>query len=165
MNPSLQIGQWLLTPASNRLVRGDTTHVLRPKLVQLLVCLAEEPGRVFERDELLERVWPGIVVTDDSVTRGISELRKRLGDSADAPRYIETIRKGGYRLIAPVSRVQDQPVRMLSIRSHRARPLAIAAAGIMLALALFLREPIREDSAPLPARIVEPSPLHHSRGP
>jgi Tol biopolymer transport system component/DNA-binding winged helix-turn-helix (wHTH) protein len=105
MNRSIRIGDWVLTPASHRLTCGDTTHVLRAKLVQILVCLSEEPGRVLTREELMERVWPGIIVTDDSVTRGISELRKLLADAPGDPRYIETIRKGGYRLIAPVTSV------------------------------------------------------------
>jgi DNA-binding winged helix-turn-helix (wHTH) protein len=93
-NGAIRIGDWLLTPASHRLTRGDTTHVLRAKLVQILTCLAAEPGLVLQRDELLDRIWPGIIVTDDSLTRGISDLRKLMGDSVDAPRYLETIRKG-----------------------------------------------------------------------
>lgn len=102
MNTPLRIGEWHFDPDSHRLRRGETVHVVRAKLVRILACLAEEPGRVLQRDELLDRIWPGIIVTDDSLTRGISDLRKLLEDSADEPRYIETIRKGGYRLIASV---------------------------------------------------------------
>lgn len=155
MNPSIQIGEWLLTPASHRLERGDTAHVLRPKLVEVLVCLAQEPGRVFERDELLDRIWPGIVVTDDSITRAISDLRKLLEDSAETPRYIETIRKGGYRLIAPVGR--PEPAAAVFHRRWKERPMT-AAAGLTLALGLVLWGPT---SAPVPAAVrpAEPRPF------
>ena len=127
MNGPFRIGEWILEPDSHRLRRGDTTHIVRAKLIRILVCFAEEPGRVLQRDDLLDRIWPGIVVTDDSLTRGVSDLRKLLGDSAEEPRYIETIRKGGYRLIAPVECLADAGQATLASEAH-AEPQAAAEA-------------------------------------
>ncbi|MDQ3439103.1 MAG: winged helix-turn-helix domain-containing protein, partial [Planctomycetota bacterium] len=67
--------------------------------MQVLVCLAELSGEVVTREDLIARVWPGVFVTDDVLHRAIRELRRVFGDSSSAPRYIETIRKRGYRLM------------------------------------------------------------------
>jgi Tol biopolymer transport system component/DNA-binding winged helix-turn-helix (wHTH) protein len=75
---------------------------LEPKVMQVLACLAAQPGRTVTKDEFMERVWADTVVSDDVLARCISELRKVFGDNPRAPDYIETIRKSGYRLIAPV---------------------------------------------------------------
>ena len=70
--------------------------------MQVLECLADKPGDVVTRDELVARVWPGVFVTDDVLHRAIRELRRAFGDETANPTYVETIRKRGYRLIAPV---------------------------------------------------------------
>ena len=70
--------------------------------MQVLECLAETPGEVVTRDALVARVWPGVFVTDDVLHRAIRELRRAFGDDTAKPAYVETIRKRGYRLIAPV---------------------------------------------------------------
>ena len=75
---------------------------LEPKVMDVFVCLIERSGKTVAKDEFMERVWAGTVVTDDVLARCISELRKALGDDARNPSYIETIRKTGYRLIASV---------------------------------------------------------------
>ena len=70
----------------------------------LLCYLADRPGQVVSREALLSAVWPGVVVGDDSLTQAVIKLRKALGDTAESPAYIQTIPKGGYRLVAPVVR-------------------------------------------------------------
>jgi len=69
--------------------------------MQVLVCLAES-GVLVSKETLISRVWADTFVTDDVLTRSISELRKALADDARHPRYIQTVPKGGYRLIQPV---------------------------------------------------------------
>ena len=71
--------------------------------MHVLVCLAENAGEVVPREELIARVWPDVFVTDDVLHRAIRELRRILGDSSSHPRYIETIRKRGYRLMVPTA--------------------------------------------------------------
>ena len=73
--------------------------------MQVLVCLAGRPGEVIAKDELISTVWPETFVSEDVLTRSISQLRKVFGDDVREPRYIETISRRGYRLVAPVSDV------------------------------------------------------------
>src|SRR6188474_2683722 len=70
--------------------------------MQVLVCLAERAGQVVSKDRLLHAAWADTSVTDDVLTRAISELRRLFDDDPKQPRVIETIPKAGYRLIAPV---------------------------------------------------------------
>ena len=73
--------------------------------MQVLVLLAAHAGQVVAKERLIRTVWPDAFVTDDVLTRAISELRRVFGDDAKEPRFIQTIPKSGYRLIAAVSPV------------------------------------------------------------
>jgi TolB-like protein/DNA-binding winged helix-turn-helix (wHTH) protein/Flp pilus assembly protein TadD len=75
---------------------------VQPKVMDVLLCLARNPGQVVERDTIVNEVWDGRPATDDVLTRCISELRHVLDDSSGSPTYIQTIPKRGYRLIAEV---------------------------------------------------------------
>src|SRR5688572_32640454 len=70
--------------------------------MQVLQALAETPGEVVTREQLVARVWPDVFVSDDVLHRAIRELRKAFGNDTAKPAYVETIRKRGYRLIASV---------------------------------------------------------------
>ena len=94
--------QWRVEPGRNRVIGPDGEIHLRPRTMDVLVLLAERAGEVVSRDDFAETLWQSSVVTEDSLTRIISELRKILGDSTDEPAFIETIPKRGYRLAAPV---------------------------------------------------------------
>jgi Tol biopolymer transport system component/DNA-binding winged helix-turn-helix (wHTH) protein len=82
---------------------------IEPKIMDLLVCLIEHKDTTVTKEQFLERVWGDTVVTEDVLTRGISELRKVLGDDPNDPTYVETIHKTGYRLLAPVSYTEPPP--------------------------------------------------------
>lgn len=97
------VKDWFVEPQVNRVSQGAETVQLEPKVMQVLLCMAEQPGRTVTKDAFMQRVWADTVVTDDVLSRCISELRKVFGDNSRAPDYIETIRKTGYRLIAPVA--------------------------------------------------------------
>jgi DNA-binding winged helix-turn-helix (wHTH) protein/TolB-like protein/Tfp pilus assembly protein PilF len=103
----LQVGDWSVEPALNQLSRAGNAQKLEPKAMAVLLYLAERPREVVRRETLLAALWPGAVVGDDSLTQAIIKLRKALGDSAESPLYIQTIAKGGYRLVAPVARRPD----------------------------------------------------------
>jgi len=90
--------------------RGGEEVRLEPKVMQVLECLAATPGEVVSRDDLVARVWPGVFVTDDVLHRAIRELRRAFGDETAKPAYVETIRKRGYRLIAPVRPLDAKPL-------------------------------------------------------
>jgi Tol biopolymer transport system component/DNA-binding winged helix-turn-helix (wHTH) protein len=99
------IGEWRIYQSLNRISTGEQTVQLQPLVMQVLVHLASRPGEVFTRSQLLATVWKDTVVGEEVLTRVISVLRRTFKDSAASPRYIETIRKEGYRLIAPVQPV------------------------------------------------------------
>jgi len=97
------VGRWLIQPRQNRIRGPEKVTRVEPKVMEVLMCLARRPGEVVTRDQLLETVWAGTVVTDDVLTRSISELRKVFDDDPRNPGVIETIPKTGYRLIAPMT--------------------------------------------------------------
>ena len=94
---------WNVEPSLNRISRGDTTVHLRPRLMDVLVCLAEHEGEVVSKEEILAGVWGRPFLAESVLSRTIAELRQALGDDDETPRYIETIVKRGYRLVAPVA--------------------------------------------------------------
>ncbi len=83
------------------LKNGDPRRIT-PRAFEVLLFLVENCGRVVGKDELFESVWKESFVTDNALTRMIKEIRHVIGDDADAPRYIETVQKRGYRFIARV---------------------------------------------------------------
>jgi len=102
MSKAFQLGKWQVFPLEGKLVSGDRVERLRPRAMDVLVLLARAPGEVVERDTILGEIWGRTAVTDEPLTATVGELRRALGDRRGANRYIETIPKRGYRLIAPV---------------------------------------------------------------
>ena len=102
-----RLGDWVVEPALNRVSSGGTTHTLEPKAMQVLVYLADRQGQVISRQELSERIWGDVVLVEGVLTRIIHILREVFEDDHRDPRYIETIRKSGYRLIQTVVRDGD----------------------------------------------------------
>lgn len=100
----LQIGDCWVDPDANEIGRAGDTVRIEPKVMLVLIVLAEASGRVVSREELLATVWPDVVVGDEALTQTIIKLRRALCDNPRSPAYIETISKRGYRLIAPVRR-------------------------------------------------------------
>jgi DNA-binding winged helix-turn-helix (wHTH) protein len=86
-----------------RVQKAGATRDLTPRAFDVLVFLVENHGRVVEKQELFEKVWKEKFVSDNPLTRSIKEVRQAIGDSADSPRYIETVPRRGYRFVAPVS--------------------------------------------------------------
>lgn len=98
-----KVGDWTVDPDSGRLQQGADEVKLEPKVMKVLVYLAQHPGKVVAREELEEKIWTGMIVGYDAVSGSIIKLRKALGDNSRNPQYIETVSKKGYRLIAPVT--------------------------------------------------------------
>ena len=100
------IDDWLVQPELNALTRDGKTVHLEPKVMQVLVHLALHPGKVMSKEELIAAVWPDTFVSEQALTRCISVLRREMQDDTHTPRYIQTISKGGYRLVAEVRQVE-----------------------------------------------------------
>lgn len=128
----LRIGAWCVERSLNQLRRGAQIVRLEPKAIEVLTYLADRPGEVVSREELMAKVWPGVIVGDDAITHAVIKLRKALGDTAREPAYIETIAKRGYRLIAPVARqdtvVGERQVHPPPTTGRRRTRIAVAAA-------------------------------------
>lgn len=99
----LTFGDFRLSRRESRLLRGGEPVALTPKALAVLYHLASRPDRLVTKVELLESVWPDVVVSDASVKVCIREIRRALEDDADAPRYIETVHRRGYRFVARVA--------------------------------------------------------------
>ena len=96
------VGDWQVTPGISRIQRGDQVVKLEPRVMEVLQYLARRPGEVVSRDDLEAGVWGDRVVGYEALGRTVAQLRKALGDNPRQPRFIETLSKKGYRLVAPV---------------------------------------------------------------
>jgi DNA-binding winged helix-turn-helix (wHTH) protein len=96
-----RIGEWVACSDSDTLKTDGANRKVERRAMEALVVLAERAGEVVKKDELIAAVWGRVAVSDHSVAMVVSQLRRALNDDARAPRYIETITKRGYRLIAP----------------------------------------------------------------
>ncbi len=111
MQEPFRIGEaYHVEPSLNRVTGPGGSSRLEPKVMLVLVCLAERAGQMVSKERLLQSAWADTAVGDDVLTRAISELRRLFEDDPKQPRVIETIPKAGYRLIAPVSRSQVDAV-------------------------------------------------------
>jgi DNA-binding winged helix-turn-helix (wHTH) protein/Tol biopolymer transport system component len=130
-------GPFRLDLASMQLLREGEPVPLTPKVFDTLVVLLQYRGRVVGKDELVRHVWGETVVSEDSLSQSISILRRALGDDRNHAEYIATVARRGYRFIAPVREIPEDPasaeVTPLSPPPPRARPYGIAT---MLGLAL-----------------------------
>ncbi len=113
MDPAREIfelGEWRVDAAGNRLQRGAEIRPLRHKAMALLVLLAGRPGETVSREEIIDTIWQGNrFVAPKAINTAVWTIRQALGDDPEAPRYLETIAKKGYRLIAPVRSLAPPP--------------------------------------------------------
>ncbi len=99
-----QLGDWLVDSESCTLTHDAASKPVpvEPRAMDVLVALCRQAGDVLSADELLRLCWDGVIVGENQVHKAIAQLRRILGDSAGSARYIENIRKRGYRTVAPV---------------------------------------------------------------
>ena len=132
------IGDWQVYPDQGILSGPGGEQHLEPKVMGVLVFLAQHQGDVARREELLSEIWSGTIVTDEALSRVISVLRTQLGDNSREPRYIQTIPKVGYRLLMPVVPLPPtaDPERTWNIKKHR-WPLLVGAIALFSAILMF----------------------------
>jgi DNA-binding winged helix-turn-helix (wHTH) protein len=118
--------------------------LLREQLFQVLRMLLEREGKIVTREEIKERLWPDdtVVDFDQSINATIKALRRALGDSADDPRYIETLARRGYRLMPTIEYLKTAPGIAPGEVTEEARPRrerwkwALAAGALIAVVAL-----------------------------
>ena len=142
------LGDWEVRPLQLEVVGPDGSAHVEKRWMQVLVMLASRAGEVIERDEILDVVWEGRAMNDEPLNRCISQLRKVLGDAPQQPRFIATITKVGYQLIAPVRPLEpaapeppaadaasaDSPPRS----AYSLRALGLAAAALVAVGAMII---------------------------
>jgi DNA-binding winged helix-turn-helix (wHTH) protein len=95
----IRFGPFEIDPRTWTLAREGQPTALSPRLVEILGHLATRSGAIVTKDELLERFWPGVSISDNTLTRAVADIRKALGDSAAAPVYVQTLARRGYRFV------------------------------------------------------------------
>ncbi|HTS38094.1 MAG TPA: winged helix-turn-helix domain-containing protein [Candidatus Solibacter sp.] len=107
-----QVASWLVQPSLNTVSRDGTAVQLEPKVMSVLVCLADTPGQPVSKEKLLKTVWPDTFVGEGVLVRSVVELRRVFEDDAKQSRVIQTIAKRGYRLVAPVVHLNGSVVHL-----------------------------------------------------
>lgn len=133
LRQGFSIGDRRVQPALNRISGPGGEAHLEPKVMAVLVCLAEHAGYVVSRNALYDAVWGKAVVSDQALTNCISELRHHLGDDRAGPRYIETVPKRGYRLMVPVrpAGAANGNIEPEAAPRSGSRRLALAATAVL----------------------------------
>jgi TolB-like protein/DNA-binding winged helix-turn-helix (wHTH) protein len=125
----LQVGDWRIEPELDRLSRGDSALKVEPRAMRVLLCLIERAPHVVTVQELLEAVWPDVIVGPASVYQAVALLRRTLGDDSHHPRYIAHVPRKGYRLIAPLGTSAPAPAPASAPAPLAARPDTATLAG------------------------------------
>lgn len=103
------LGDWKVEPGLNRVSRGHEVVQLEPRVMDVLAVLARRLGQPTSRRDLIDAVWRTEFVADNTLSSAIAELRRVFGDDARHPRYIETISKRGYRIVADIVPIVPDP--------------------------------------------------------
>ena len=113
------IGDWEVLPARGVLRQADHEIHPEPKVLEVLLTLAQRDGDLVTRDELIDEVWAGRPTSDEPVNRCLSQLRGHLQDRRRPHQYIETLQRRGYRLMQPVELHAQQALPAEPARSAR----------------------------------------------
>ena len=158
------LGDRLVEPALNRISHGEKSAQIEPRIMHVLTCLAGRADKVVSRAELLDTVWTTVLVNEEALTHAISQLRKVLDDDPRSPRFIQTIHKAGYRLIAPVrltassaDGAQESTASEAPAEEHTGRftrrlgaTLGVSAAIIAAIVAMAILPGLRSSTPPAP---------------
>lgn len=106
-----RFGPFALDRRTWTLSRDGVAIDLSPRLVEILAYLVERDGAIATRDELLDRFWPDVHVTENTLTRAIADIRKALGETPDRPAVIQTVARRGYRFVGAPG-IGEDPFRL-----------------------------------------------------
>src|ERR1700680_900366 len=112
LNPSRIVcfGPFALNLRAGELHKSGLKVKLQEQPFQVLAYLVRHPGEVVTREELRKELWPeGFTDFDQGLNSAINKIREALGDSAESPRFVETLARRGYRFIAPVKELHQEP--------------------------------------------------------
>ncbi len=132
-NAVYDFGEFRLDTRERVLEAAGRPVPIAPKALEVLIVLVRNGGHIVEKEQLIREVWPDTFVEENNLAFNISVLRKLLGESSAAPRYIETVPKRGYRFIAEVAeipgRAEASPEASPEAREDTGPSLPAAEAG------------------------------------
>ncbi|MGH9853716.1 MAG: DPP IV N-terminal domain-containing protein [Blastocatellia bacterium] len=149
-NGIYEFGSFRLDAQERLLQRDGATISLTPKAFDLLLALVERHGRLVDKEELFQTVWPDTIVEESNLSSNIALIRKALGDGESGQKFIETVPKRGYRFAAPVREISRAvvgdsseaaspasavPAEAVRPGARRRWPLMLLAAGALIVVA------------------------------
>ncbi|MEJ2142382.1 MAG: tetratricopeptide repeat protein [Gammaproteobacteria bacterium] len=141
LSQPFMVGNWLVEPAIERISKGELEEKVEPRVMDLLVCLASQPGEVISREDLESQVWSGMVVGYDALSSAMIKLRKAFHDDSRHPQVFQTVSKKGYRLIAEVrpagSALEEKGQRTINYFNNRSWQLGIGVSLALIFVAIF----------------------------
>jgi DNA-binding winged helix-turn-helix (wHTH) protein/Tol biopolymer transport system component len=140
-------GPFRFDPEERLLLRDGKAIPLAPKVVETLLLLVQNAGRLMEKDDLMRRVWPSTFVEEGNLNKNIFTLRKTLGQWDGGLEYIETVPKRGYRFVAPVN-LQRETDSKPQIATGIVSNFEETAAKAALNATSRLRSPIVSEHSP-----------------
>jgi DNA-binding winged helix-turn-helix (wHTH) protein len=103
----IRFGSFQIEPRTWLLTRDNSPVDLSPRLVEILGHIVSRGGQIVTKEELLEKFWADVNVTENTLTRAIADIRKAIGDDANAPKYLETSSRRGYRFVGEAPSISD----------------------------------------------------------
>ena len=155
----IQFGVFQLSLRARELHKAGLKIRLQEQPFRVLALLVERAGQVVTREELRQTVWPTAVYVafDQGLNNAIKKVRDALGDSADSPRYIETLARHGYRFIAPVTAPSPPPAREIFLKGFvpwKIVLIALAVAGVFATAAYWASHGLAIPANPASARVI-----------
>ena len=124
-----QLGHWLIDPSRCLITGPQGEQKLELRVMQVLLCLLEHAGETVSRDNLIDWVWRGGIVSDNAINRIVALIRSYLGDDSKRQEIIKTIPKLGYVLVAPVVAVSTSPITT-PVTDHEIHPITSPSLSI-----------------------------------
>ena len=146
-----RLGAWRVRPDLCALESGGRSIQLEPKTMGVLLCLAQHAPATVTREQFIAEVWSGRVVSDEVLSRAISLLRSVLEDDASEPRFVRTVPRVGYALIAPVEPLDPATPAASGALFRRRLMLGLGIVGLAAILGLVAWLAVREGGQPLAA--------------
>ena len=145
-----EFGPFRIDTTNRLLFRNGKPIPLKPKVVETLLVLIENSGRVLEKDELIQKLWPDTFVEEGNLTQNIYVLRKALSDGPESEAYIETIPRRGYRFAVEVRKVNAENTAAVSTARRSTRWIWLAGfvlIGVAAVGLIWISQKVRSNSS------------------
>lgn len=132
------INAWRFDPVSSELKKGNKEIKLQNQVAKVLMVLIHANRQLISKKLLMQKAWEGTVVTENSLDKAISELRKVFGGSRTNPMFIETIPKKGYRIIVPIKKIELKNRDIPTVKRKKATKWSLLLLIPLLAIMIYL---------------------------